>query len=595
MNRIIVVILALVLLAGLFFLLNFGDGKDQGGNGKTSSGQGTSGTTTDWQKTPPPGGSEDGKTSGGEGETKGPRKLWTGPKVFRFPEQTNPPTLDPVKITDVTSDGVARKIFNTLVRFDRKMQPVPELAEAMPVWNETEKSYTFKLRRGVKFHNGREVKAQDVKYSWERLLDPAVSKRMQILEPVVGAKEKIEGKGEVKETRGLAAVDDYTFKVTLTGTHPTFLLEIGMINAAVVPKEAVEEKGDCFSTQPMGTGPFKLVEWLPNNRIELLRHEEYFKGKPKIEKVVYEIIPQPQMRLDRFLKGEFESCDIPFGQLRKLRQDSPELISQNSTFRTNYLGITIRSVNEKGESHIAEPLGGNLNLRQAINHAIDRKNICSNILEDRGVPAWSILPKGMLAHDDSLQGWTCDIGKAKEYLAKAGFPNGAGLRTLNLLYRQDPDIRKIVVAIQADLQAIGIKVDLQALDWTAFLERVDKNPPDLFYLGWVADYNDPDNFLYYLFHTRMWGDPGNHTRYSNPEVDKLLDEAHRSLDQDKRKRLYQQAERVIVSEVAWALVDARVNYILLQPYVRNVREQLCELDVGPGLNQVEFGEVDFIP
>src|SRR5579862_9017531 len=189
-------------------------------------------------------------------------------KIFRFPLSENPPTLDPVEIQDVTSDGVARKMFNGLVRFDHDMKPAPDLAEAVPEWNAADNSFTFKLRKGVKFHNGREMKASDVKYSWERLLDPDISQRTQILEPVVGAKEKLDHKA--KETSGIQIVDDYTIKVSLTGPSPTFLLEIGMVNASIVPQEAVEaaaKEGSKFARKPVGTGPFKLVEWKENQKL----------------------------------------------------------------------------------------------------------------------------------------------------------------------------------------------------------------------------------------------------------------------------------------------------------------------------------------
>ncbi|MCY3020992.1 MAG: ABC transporter substrate-binding protein, partial [Planctomycetota bacterium] len=520
---------------------------------------------------------------------------WDGPKVFRLPLSENPPSLDPIKIQDVTSDGVARKIFNGLVRADTSMKPAPDLAEAVPEWNAAEKSYTFKLRQGVKFHNGREVKAADVKYSWERLLDPNVSERVQILEPVVGAKDKINRKAG--DTTGIEVLDDYTIRVTLTDPSPTFLLEIGMINASIIPREAVEaaeQAGGTFSRQPVGTGPFKLVEWRENSRIELARHDEYFKGKPRLDGVVYEVIPDPQTRLDHFARGAFEVCDIPFGRLKGIQQEHPEWVSRNPAFRTYYLGMAMHHPAGPGGKNVpTEPLGINPKLRQAINHALNRQYICDTILEKRGQPAYCILPPGMMAHDPELKGWTYDPAKAKALLAEAGYPNGAGLRPLTLLYSNNPDVKKVVLAIHSDLTAIGITVNLQALDWGAFLDRVGKDPPDMFYLQWVADYNDPDNFLYYLFHTRQFGSPGNETRYSKPEVDTLLDQARATIDNDERVKLYRRAERIIVADCPWALIEHRVNYILMQPYVRGAREQLTCLDIGSGLNQVDFSTVDF--
>jgi len=518
-----------------------------------------------------------------------------GQKVFRFPLAENPPNLDPVKIQDVTSDGIARKIFNGLIRFDTELRPAPDLAEALPEWDAGVNSYTFKLRRGVKFHNGREVTAADVKYSWERLLDPEISERFQILEAVLGAREKIEHRAT--EARGIEVLDDYTLRVTLTAPSPTFLCEIGMVNASIVPREAVEaaeKAGSSFGRMPVGTGPFKLVQWRENCWLELARHDAYFKGRPKLDRLVYEIIPDPQARLDHFAHGGFEVCDIPFGRLRNLCAEHPEWLSQNPTFRTNYLGIAMRRPTAKGENVPAQPLGTNSQLRQALNHAINRQYLNDTILEKRGRPAYSVLPPGMSAHDPSLRAWSYDLAKAKALLAEAGYPGGAGLPVFTLLYRNDADVKKVVLAIQSDLAAAGIQVDLQALDWGAFLDKVGKDPPDLFYSGWVADYNDPDNFLYYLFDTRQFGSLGNETRYSNAQVDGWLEQARATMDQAARVRLYQQAEKMIVNDCPWVILENRVNYILLQPNVRGVKEQLTALDVGTGLSQVEFGSVDLV-
>lgn len=549
MNRVVVIVLVLLVCAGAFVLL-------------------------------PTGGLED----------------LNGRKVFRFPLAENPPNLDPVKIQDVTSDGIARKLFNGLIRFDHEMRPQPDLASGLPAWDAATNSYTFKLRAGVRFHNGREVTAADVKYSWERLLDPEISERTQILEAVAGAREKIDR--QAAETSGLEALDDYTFRVTLTAPAPTFLYEIGMINAAIVPREAVEaaaRAGSSFGRRPVGTGPFKLVSWRENCWLVLARHDEYFKGRPKLERIVYEIIPDPQARLDHFTRGYFEVCNIPFGRLKNLEAEHPEWISRNPTFRTNYLGIAMHRPDATGHNAPTRPLGVNLKLRQALNHAINREYLADTILEKRGRPAYSILPPGMAGHDPGLRAWSYDPARARALLAEAGYPGGAGLPVFTLLYRNDPDVKKVVLALHSDLAAVGIPAELQALDWGTFLDRVGRDPPDLFQNGWVADYNDPDNFLYYLFHSRQFGSAGNETRYANAEVDELLAQARATLDQETRLRLYRQAERLIVADCPWIILENRVNCILLQPYVRGVREQLTALDVGSGLNQVDFGQVDIGP
>ncbi|HEY3319745.1 MAG TPA: ABC transporter substrate-binding protein [Planctomycetota bacterium] len=517
-----------------------------------------------------------------------------GTKVFRFPLDSNPPSLDPAMITDVTSDGVGQRMYNTLLRFDRELNLIPELASEMPIWDAKDNSYTFKLRTNVTFHNGRRMTAADVKYSWERLLDPDVSKRTEILAPVLGAQEKIDGK--TKTTPGIQVLDEFTLKVLLTGPNPTFLYQIAMICAAVIPHEGVEaaeKSGHSFSNRPVGTGPFKLVEWIHNRKLVFVAHEQYFKGRPKLDGLLYQVIPSAQVRLDRFLKREFEVSDIPFGQYKKISEQHKELTNSNPALRTNYLGILMNRKDTNGKIVPVEPLGSNPKLRQAINCAINREHLTKVILEGRGQPANSILPPGMHGHDPQLKGWTYDVPKARALLAEAGYPDGNGLEPIDLYYRKDDDIERVVVAIQNDLKAAGIPIELRSLEWGTFLQKMyGGDPPKLFYLGWVADFPDPDNFLYWLFHTSQWGEPGNETHYSNPRVDELTTKARLLMDQPERLKLYNEAEKIIVGDCPWILLEWRTNVILLQPYVKAVREQLNPLDVGAGLNQVDFSKVE---
>lgn len=517
-----------------------------------------------------------------------------GAKVFRIPLENDPKTLDPIKVTDVDSDGMCQKLYNTLIRLDKDLRPQPELCSEMPVWDAAEKSFTFKLRTDVRFHNGRPMTARDVKYSWERLLDANESARPVILKSVVGAQELLERKTD--KCAGLEVVDEHTFKVRLLKEDPIFLVQISMVNAAVIPEEAVLEaqaSHKTFSAQPVGTGPFKLSRWDYGRRIVLRRHETYFKGASKLDGMICELVPEPQTRLEKFMKGEFHVSDIPFGRLKVLEQEQPDLIKTNSSLRTNYLGLLLNRKAEDGTIVPVEPLGTNLKLRQAINHAVNRQYICETILEGQGIPAQSVLPPGLAGHDPEIKGWSYDVEKAKALLAEAGYPGGEGLKEFDFYYRKDPDIEQTALAIQNNLGAIGVKVNLRSLEWNAFLEKVYKDPPEMFFLGWVADYPDAENFIDWLFHTSQWGEPGNETRYHNPEVDKLLEEARTTMDSNARLKLLNRAEKIIVEQdVGWVLLYWKVNKILLSKHAKGVAEQLCPLDVGHGLNHVDFSKVD---
>jgi peptide/nickel transport system substrate-binding protein/oligopeptide transport system substrate-binding protein len=515
-----------------------------------------------------------------------------GARVFRIPLNTNPPTLDPVRISDTVSDAVARKIHAGLVRFGPDLQPLPDLAESWE-YDAEKRNYTFHLRRGARFHNGREVTAWDAKYSWERLLDPRISKYMNLLELVEGAAEKIRGDGRVNESRGLEVLDSHTFRVTLTEPSPTFLLQIAMVNAAVVPREAVEAAeaaGSAFGRRPVGAGPFRLVRWSENSRLVLRKHEQYHGGPARLSGLVFKIVPVPRMRLEKVLKGEFEVSVVPFDELRSVEAEHADLLIKKPYLRTSYLGLTLQRPGAGGKSE-ATFLGRHLKVRQAINCAINREHICGTILQGRSRPAYSILPPGMPGHDPDLRAWTYDPARAKALLAEAGCPGGQGLESLVFLYANDPDVKKIVLAIHGDLTELGLKVELQSLEWAAYIERVDSRPPDLFLLSWVADYNDPDNFLYLLFHTKQWGD-NNHVRYSNAAVDRLLDRGRATANHEERMRIYGEVERTILAELPWAVLENRTNILLVQPWVHGVRENLTALDSGPGLNYVDFSAIE---
>jgi ABC-type transport system substrate-binding protein len=161
----------------------------------------------------------------------------------------------------------------------------------------------------------------------------------------------------------------------------------------------------------------------------------------------------------------------------------------------------------------------------------------------------------------------------------------------NLLHRNDESTRTLMVVLQNDLKQVGINVELRALEWGTFLDRLDANPPDLFYLGWLADYPDPENYIEWLFHGRRWGKDGNHTHYLNPEVDRLCDEARATMDQAKRFELLNQAEKLILKDLTWVLLDYRLNAILVHEHVTGVRGEISPLDVDQGLGALDFTQV----
>lgn len=514
-------------------------------------------------------------------------------KTFRIAMEAEPASLDPIGITDVYSDGVGRKIYNTLVRLERKGDALiiaPDLCEALPEITDEGKTYTFKLRKNIKFHNGREVKAADAVYSLLRLLNPE-SKRADWLKPFVKGSEARYKSGNPSVPVGITAVDDYTLKIELDQPFAPFIQHLCTVNCAVVPKEAVDDKSKPYARNPVGTGPFKLVQWIDNNLIRLERHDDYHHGKPKLAGIRYSILKEAHVRMEKFFQGELDASDIAVGKLKEARERSGGTsILETKTFRTSYLGFGFPNGDFKSREDL-QVYGRNKKVRQAINYAIDRNYLCNTILEGKGAPAKSILPPGMPAYKER-EGWKKDLTKAKALLAEAGFPDGKGLPPLSIYCMVESDVRMIAQALANDIQQLGIKVELQTRERNKFYAMVGVEPHQSYLLGWVADYNDPHNFLYVLFHSGQWGDAGNHCWYSNTEVDKLTEEARDRVKMEERIPLYQKAEDIILDDAPWIPTYHVVNIVLLSPKVTGVREAITPLDTGVEFSNVDFGTVD---
>jgi len=494
---------------------------------------------------------------------------------------SDPPSLDPAHITDTVSHAVASELFDGLVAFDQDLKIRPAIARRWTVADEG-RVYTFALHPGVRFHNGRTVTAEDFRYSFARLLHPETqSERTWILEKLRGAREFMSGKAE--QVAGIEVLDPHTLRLTLERPFAPFLALLAYPAASVVPREAVERWGRQFATHPMGTGPFRFREWRHDDRVIVDANPDYFQGPPYLDQIVFRVIPDEMTRLQEFRAGTLEHTDIPTGLYRMIRNDarlSGLLLSRPA------LGINALQFNlEK------PPFKENRSLRQAFNHMVDREAITGVILEGRVMPARSILPPGMMGYDADAPGYAHDKERAKRLLAAAGYEGGRGLPVLTLHYNTGLINRKIAEFVQGSLHQFGIGIELRELDWPAYLNLVDRGDAQWFRLGWLADYPDPENFLTVLFHSRNRGSKGNLSRYANPRVDALLDRADASLNPAERRRLYQEAERLILADAPWIVLHYYSTDVLIQPWVMGLREQISAMDSAPTLGTVQMRRV----
>jgi len=468
---------------------------------------------------------------------------------------SDPPTLDPAHATDLTSSAVIRQVFDALLELDDKLMPTSALAERWTV-SADQRTYTFALRRGVKFHNGRELRAADVKYSFERA---ARGKRPWVFEKLVGAKEFI--KGAAPDIAGVRVVDDTTVELRLDRPFAPFLHLIAYDAASIVPREETEKRGAGFASHPVGTGAFRFVSWRRDDQVVLERFPEHFRGAASLERVVFRVIPAEATRFNEYVAGQLDVSDIPTGRCQAVQAD-PKLKADVAIWPT--LGTSALRFNVERVPFT------DARVRRAIAHAIDPSIIVERLLEGCVRPAQGIVPPVLAGWTATARRLPLDRERAKALLAEAGFPGGRGLGAIAYNFNTNDANQRIAEVLQAQLKEIGVPLELRRLDWAAHIKVVDDGGAGFFRQGWIADYPDPENFLTVLFHSRNAGAPGNTSRYRNPAVDRLLDEADAMAPGAPRMKRYQEAEQIILDDAVWVSLYFYASRALIKPYVKGL-------------------------
>jgi peptide/nickel transport system substrate-binding protein/oligopeptide transport system substrate-binding protein len=492
-----------------------------------------------------------------EGQDKRPTPIQRYGGIYHKWLEKEPLTLDPAFFTDIYAGSVAQQVFDGLVQFDANLNVVPCIAKS---WQASYDRlvWTFHLRQGVKFHHGREVSADDFVYTFTRLLHPrTASPRAWLFERVQGAKEFLTGTAERVE--GLQALDAYTLQITLSQPYAPFISFLGMIQAQVVPREEVERLGSAFGRQPVGTGAFRFVHWVAGEQITLEANTEYFDGRPFLDHVHYRIITDRQRALAEFEQGTLEDIVLPNHQPTPLRSDPRFKLLRKPLLATLFLWLETRD----------GPLSHH-KVRQAINYAINREAINSTIRQNRFVHAHGILPLGMPGYNPNLEGYPYNLARARQLLAEAGYPEGKDLPPLELWSSATSTTAlQEHEAIKRDLEQLGLKVELFTVESYQHYKTavLGKRPGAMYRYIWYADFPDPDNFLFSLFHSQS---PNNYGHYSNPTVDHLLEQARSEGDYLKRIEVYRQIEVLIMADAPVVNLVYYVFEPLFQSYVQGI-------------------------
>lgn len=486
--------------------------------------------------------------------------------VFRYPIVTNPTSLDPGKVEDGDTIDMIQQVYEGLVTWSEDNQPVGLLADSWTV-SDDGTLYTFKIKEGVKFHNGQDLTADDFKWTYERSCEPALisSTAPNYLGEIVGVKEKISG--NAKEISGIKVVDKYTLSIQIDKVRPYFLGKLTYIVNAVLPKGGVPMSEIKNAKEMIGTGPFKAEQYVPDQLIVLAANKDYHGGAPLIDKIERPVIKDAATRLNKFKAGELDLVMLERQDVTGLQGDET-FKSQLKFFpRPAVWYVAMNSLHYKPFKDVR--------VRQAVGMAIDKNAIVNDILGGINSLADSIVPPGVLGHRDDAKGLAYNVEKAKMLLAEAGYPGGKGMPTLELRFReQRPDIRIVSEAVASQLaKNLGMKVSLRTMEWRAFLEARNRFEHDFVHMRWAADYLDPENFLSFMLGSYPYG-PENRLGYSNPRFDALCKEADSTMDPVKRLQLYAEAEDIALQEAAWVPIYFQRDAELISPRVSGLRESL---------------------
>lgn len=445
-----------------------------------------------------------------------------------------PASLDPARLQSPMELQVARQIFKGLTDYNPDdMETIPAMADS---WTASADAtvWTFYLRQGVNFQNGRECTAQDFVYSWNRVADPRTDGPSAYhFAPIKGFRELREG--NAGELAGLQAIDDFTLEVTLEYPYADFPACVAHPAFAPVPREEVT---DDFGEHPVGTGPFRLVRWEHQMELVIEKFPGYFgENQPDLDQVVFKIYPDIEAGWRDFKAGVLDDAQIPPGQYDVASVEFGDRALFKPLLSTLFYGFDME----------AEPWRGNEDFRRGLNWAIDRELLSTSIMQGTASAATGMVAQGAFGYQSSAMPYRYDQEKATGLLAK-DFPESGDVPIgLTLIYNSDEHEELVAQSVQSDLGQVGVALSTAGYPSGVYAEALRSRSIDFFCQEWRVDYPTMDAFLYPLFYSANAGST-NLTYYRNSEVDALLDRARRTVDAGKRTDLYRQAEKMILEE-----------------------------------------------
>ena len=442
--------------------------------------------------------------------------------TLRIGLESQPTTMDPGLSTDLYSHQAYSQILEGLLMLDPQGVPQPALAES---WSPSAdgKVWTFNLRQNVKFHDGTEFTADDVKYTIDRILNPDT---------------RSPSRGLLAQIASVDAVDKHTVRITTRAAFTPILTNLA-IAAYILPRGAHSRLGRDFARRPVGTGPYRMIEWVSDDRIVLEAFPDYYGGKPSMDRLLFRFIPEASVRLAELESGGLDLiAQVPAQDLARLRVslivDLQEVIGTN--YRLYAFNTSVKPYDD-------------LRVRQAIAHAIDRQKIVEVVWPGRGIVAEGPIPPTSWAFDERFKGLGFNLNRAKQLMAASGHASGFDM---NLLMPEGEENRREVALLIDQLKQINVNVKVTMMDFPSFLDRLLKANYDVLRVGWTVN-PEPDSLLYSPFHSSAIGG-FNFTKFKNARVDELLDRGRVVSNVNERMRIYREAQRIIVQEAPMAFI-----------------------------------------
>ncbi|QDZ00335.1 ABC transporter substrate-binding protein [Nitratireductor mangrovi] len=463
----------------------------------------------------------------------------TPPNVLVVGQIAEPKSLDPDAVTAVNDFRIVFNMYDGLVRYkDGTLEVEPSLAESWDI-SDDGTTYTFHLREGVTFHDGSPFNADAVKFNIDRMIDEDHPSHDTGPFPLAFYFSAVE---EVK------VVDDHTVEFQLKEPFAPFLSNLAYTPGLMVSPAAVKEHGKDFGRNPSGTGAYKFVEWQDNSRVVVERNPDYWDGAPPLEAVIYRPINDANTRIAEMLSGGLDvMVEVPPDSVAQFRDDPGFTVHEQAGPHLWFLILNLK------EGPFADQ-----KVRQAANYAIDKTALVENILQGTAeVAAGPTPPAFAWAYNETLEPYPYDPDKAKQLLEEAGYDSeeltfyvtegGSGML----------DPIAMGTAIQADLKAVGMTVNIETYEWNTFLGKVNpglEGKADMAEMAWMT--NSPDTLPFLALRTEAWPEKGgfNSGYYSNEKVDELLSDARTSTDQDERAKLYKEMQEIVYEDAPWVFV-----------------------------------------